>query len=47
MSKLAKNSSGADEAVVAQISRRVPMKVGASEGLHMMGSFYVLQLKAI
>jgi len=47
MPKVARYSSGADEAVVAHISRRVPMKTGASEGLHMMGSFYVLQLKAI
>ena len=40
-------SSGADEAVVAHISKGVPVKIGASEGLHMMSSFYVLQLKAI
>jgi len=28
----------ADEAVVANISKRVPMKIGTSEGLHVMGS---------
>jgi hypothetical protein len=36
--KVAKYSIVADEVVVANISRRVPMKIGTSEGLHIIGS---------
>jgi hypothetical protein len=38
MPKVAKYGSGADEAVVAQISRRATPKGATSEGLHMIGS---------
>jgi len=36
--KVAKCSIVADEVVVARISKRVPMKIGTSEGLHIIGS---------
>lgn len=32
---------GADEAVVAKLPERVPMKIGTSEGLHKISSFIV------
>jgi len=38
MRKVAKYSIVADEAVVANVSERVPLKGGTSEGLHVMGS---------
>jgi len=38
MQKVAIYRFGADEAVVANIPKRVPMKIGTSEGLHMIGS---------
>ncbi len=38
MQKVAIYSFGTDEAVVATIPKRAPMKIGVSEGLHMIGS---------
>jgi len=36
---------GADEVVVAKISKRVPMKIGTSEGLHIVSIGKVLQVQ--
>ncbi|MBI1838559.1 MAG: hypothetical protein HYR91_14945 [Flavobacteriia bacterium] len=42
--KVAKFSLGADEVVVAKTSKRAPLKIGASEGLHLTSLFNILQL---
>ena len=47
MLKVAKYSSGADEAAVAKISKRVPVKTGTSEGLHMVMLFIVEQVTKV
>jgi hypothetical protein len=39
MQKVATSSIVTDEVVVANISEGIPMKIGASEGLHMIGSY--------
>ena len=38
MQKVATSSIVTDEVVVANISEGIPVKIGASEGLHMIGS---------
>jgi hypothetical protein len=42
--KVAKSSIVADEVVVTKLSKRVPMKIVTSEGLHKMSSNIVKQL---
>ena len=37
----------ADEVVVANVSKRVPMKIGTSEGLHMVMLFIVEQVTKV